>query len=542
MYLIGNIDFLFVGFVVSTIIVFGFTIYFNNRYSLTNKAFLVFSLITSAWGVVSYLTKIAANPYVYLWLSRLVLFFAVWQAFTIFHFLYIFPAKKIKFPKLYNKALLPLVILTSLVTLTPFVLTRLEVNPEYTDIYKAVLGPGMILFGVLAVGLVVSGVALLLHKISQSKKETREALKDILIGLVSTFTLIILFNFLIVVIFDNRNFLSYGATFFLPFIGFTAYAILRQKLFNLRVVSTMVFIILLAMVTFAEVILSSDKNILVYRSFELIVVLTFGVLLIRSVLNEVDQREKLAMLANKLEIANEKLKSLDKLKTEFLSLASHQLRSPLTAIKGYSSMLLEGSYGVLADTTQREAVERIFQSSTALAKTVEDFLNVSKIEQGGMKYEFDEIDISKLAKEIVNELVVSAEARGLKLTFSTIDNGPYIARVDANKIRQVLLNFIDNGIKYTKEGFVSVRVGRDSDSKKIIFSVEDSGMGMTPEIKSQLFQKFSRGNGARMNTGGSGLGLYLAKEIVRAHKGSVDVSSPGLGKGSTFYVTLPALG
>lgn len=251
--------------------------------------------------------------------------------------------------------------------------------------------------------------------------------------------------------------------------------------------------------------------------------------------------KKVDALNGELAEANEKLKGLDKLKTEFLSLASHQLRSPLTAIKGYASMLLENSFGELRDQKQREAVDRIFQSSMNLTKTVEDLLNVSKIEQGGMKYEFMELDVAKLAEEITNELSVTAQNKGLALTFETDNNKPYLISGDSNKLRQVFVNFIDNSIKYTKEGFIKVKVAKSEDKKQIVFSVTDSGMGMTPEIKAQLFQKFARAEGGKMNAGGSGLGLYLAKEIVEAHKGTVDVTSPGIGQGSTFSVTLTSL-
>jgi two-component system phosphate regulon sensor histidine kinase PhoR len=101
------------------------------------------------------------------------------------------------------------------------------------------------------------------------------------------------------------------------------------------------------------------------------------------------------------------------------------------------------------------------------------------------------------------------------------------------------LNFIDNSIKYTKEGQIDVSVKRESN--KILFRVKDTGMGMTKEIKDSLFQKFARGDGARMNTTGSGLGLYLAKEIVVAHKGTVFIESEGLNKGSTFGFELDAI-
>ncbi len=538
-----NISLVIVGLAIAISLILGAIVFLSNIRSYTNIAFAIFSILSISWNVLNFLFyQPHDSTAVALLLLRLQVFFAIWYCFALLILFYIFPKEKTDIKKWYKFGILPLTIIVSFMTLTPLVFKQVTKLDSLGRVASVENNWGVIIFGITVTTILGIAFVNLVNKFQKSYKEEKKKLSLILIGATTTFIFHIIFNMILPSFFEISKFTEFGALFTLPFSALTAYAIIKFKLFNVKVVSAELLAFILWIFIFIRILIAENLREQFINSIMFVVVVIVGIFLIRSVLREVDQREKLAKLANELETSNEKLKSLDTLKTEFLSLASHQLRSPLTAIKGYSSMLLEGSYGVLADTTQREAIERIFQSSTALAKTVEDFLNVSKIEQGGMKYEFDEIDISKFAEEIVNELLVSAESRGLKLTFSTIDKGPYIARVDANKIRQVLLNFIDNGIKYTKEGFVSVRVGRDSDSKKIIFSVEDSGMGMTPEIKSQLFQKFSRGNGARMNTGGSGLGLYLAKEIVRAHNGTVNVSSPGLGKGSTFYVTLPALG
>jgi signal transduction histidine kinase len=240
-----------------------------------------------------------------------------------------------------------------------------------------------------------------------------------------------------------------------------------------------------------------------------------------------------------LEVANDKLKSLDKLKTEFLSLAAHQLRSPLTAIRGYTSMLLEGSFGAV-DEKQKEAVNRVFESATHLSKIVEDLLNVSKIEAGGMKYEMAPFDMEKAARDLATDLSITAEKKGLKLTFATDDKAPYTVNGDMEKIRQVVLNVIDNAIKYTEKGSISVLLAKDTARGMIRVAVTDTGMGISAEEKTKLFEKFSRGAGGKTNTTGSGLGLYLAKQISEAHGGHIAIDSPGVGLGSTFTIELKA--
>ncbi len=240
--------------------------------------------------------------------------------------------------------------------------------------------------------------------------------------------------------------------------------------------------------------------------------------------------------AAELEIANEKLKGLDKLKSEFLSLASHQLRSPLTAIRGYASILSEGGFAGASDSA-KEMVSRIFESSTNMTKMVEDFLNVSKIEQGGMQYVKENFDFADMVSAVSKDFTVVVEGKGLTLSY-TQDNLIHTVFGDKEKLRQVVINFIDNSIKYTEKG--SIEVSTTSKNGKVIFAVKDTGRGVSPKEKEELFQKFSRGSGGKVNSGGSGLGLYLAKEIVLAHGGNIGIDSPGEGKGSTFYVELPA--
>ena len=322
------------------------------------------------------------------------------------------------------------------------------------------------------------------------------------------------------------------------FAGFLAYMIVRFKTFNIKLLGAQALVFALGFLVLAVAFIRNIENVKLVIAFTLLFVLLLGRALIKSVRKEVMQREQLQILSEQLFDANEKLKGLDKLKTEFLSLASHQLRSPLTAMKGYSSMLMEGDFGEI-NPKAKEAVERIFQSTMNLTKIVEDFLNVSKIEAGGMKYEMGTFSLSEIARDMSKDLSITAGQKGLKLNFESDSDTDCTVNGDREKVRQVVLNFIDNSIKYTKEGTVNVSVKKVSG--KVIFSVKDTGMGMTPEIKATLFQKFARGDGARMNTGGSGLGLYLAKEIIEAHKGTVDVESDGPGKGTNFHFEIDTI-
>lgn len=322
------------------------------------------------------------------------------------------------------------------------------------------------------------------------------------------------------------------------FVAFLAYIIVKFKTFNFKVFGAQILVFGLIALVSSLIFLTTTLYIPYIVAFTLLFLFIIGYQLIKSVKREVKQREQLEILSEQLFVANDKLKDLDKLKTEFLSLASHQLRSPLTAIKGYTSMVLEGDFGEI-NPKAKDAIERVFQSTMNLTKIVEDLLNVSKIEQGGMKYEMAPFNLAEISRDMSKDLSVVAGNKNLTLNFESDKDVDCMVNGDREKIRQVVLNFIDNSIKYTKEGSVDVSVKRVG--KKVIFAVRDTGMGMTPEIKKTLFQKFARGEGGKVNSGGSGLGLYLAKEIIEAHKGTVDVTSEGLNKGSTFSFELDAV-
>lgn len=272
-----------------------------------------------------------------------------------------------------------------------------------------------------------------------------------------------------------------------------------------------------------------------------IVVALLAFLLIRGVKREVQQRERIEKLVEDLEKANTRLKELDKLKTEFVSIASHQLRSPLAAVKGYASMLLENSFGELS-VGAREAVGRIFSSSSFMARSVDDFLNVSRIELGRMKYDLSIFDLCSIIDLVLDEQKPFAEDKNIKLEHKR-DKKTKTCQIfaDMGKVKQVLTNLVDNAIKYTpKGGTISITFTRNIEAHTVTVAVADTGMGMSKETIKRLFKKFSRADNAnKVNVIGTGLGLYVAHNLITAQGGKIWAESDGEGKGSTFYIELP---
>lgn len=337
-----------------------------------------------------------------------------------------------------------------------------------------------------------------------------------------------------------------GQFFTVIMVSFTTYSILKFNVMNMKFFAVNVGVVLLLIITFSQMLFAdSMRNLIVGGLVFFISSVTGGYLVMlsrnerKSLEHTLLLNEKIKKINGDLEDANKRLLSLDKLKSEFISLASHQLRSPLTVIKGYASTLTDGVVGDLTPK-QKEIATHIYTSAQGLAQVVEDFLNVTKIEQGGMQYAFETIDLLPLVASLANDMEINATAKHLTFSKSFDEHVSYQVSADSVKLRQVFLNLVDNSIKYTKEGFVRVALTHDTKRDMIIFSVTDSGVGLTEETKKKLFTKFGRGAGAALNSGGSGLGLYLAQEIVKAHKGELRADSEGEGKGSVFTVMLPA--
>jgi len=316
------------------------------------------------------------------------------------------------------------------------------------------------------------------------------------------------------------------------------YAITMHRLLNARLIATEIFVAIILIIFFIETALSSTTDELIRKVVLLIGGGVFSYLLIRGTIREDEQREKLEVLSKDLAIANEELKKLDQAKSEFLSIASHQLRSPLTSIKGYSSMLLEGGFGRLS-VKALEVITKMMISADGLIKLISDLLSLSRIEAGKIQYELVKNDVVKILADTVNKFEIRAKKLGLGIQFENKSGGELNSTCDKDKIGEVFYNLIDNAVKYTKrDGGVLISISRVRD--KIRVSVKDDGIGINPENISQIFVKFSRTKEAQYtDPNGLGLGLYFAKRVVEDHGGKIWVESEGVGKGSTFFIELP---
>jgi signal transduction histidine kinase len=246
--------------------------------------------------------------------------------------------------------------------------------------------------------------------------------------------------------------------------------------------------------------------------------------------------QKVEDATKKLRHANTRLKELDATKDEFISMASHQLRTPLTTIKGYLSMILEGDMGKVKKE-QEEMIQQAFDSAQRMVYLIADLLNVSRLQTGKFVIDNHPTNLAEVVEGEVKQLHEQALARKIMLAFKKPSDTP-VLNLDETKIRQVVMNFLDNALYYTPTGgSVSVELKTTADS--VTYAVTDTGVGVPKDVQHHLFSKFYRADNARkMRPDGTGLGLYMAKKVIVAQGGAIIFKSVE-GQGSTFGFSFP---
>ncbi len=520
-----NFNILIVGIALGSIILLGFTVYFNDKKSITNKSFLFYCLAVVLWGISNFFEYQFKTAWLTLWALRAHLFISVWYSLAFFRLSYVFPNNELLFPKWYKYLIIPFTIITSLITLTPLVFIKLNEFASTGQVTTAKIGPGMALFGLTAFGLLTAGLVVLFRRAIHAKNIERKQLWLIFTGMFLTACLTLVFNLILPVVFENVRYIPFAALFVLPFICFISYTIYKHKLFNIKVASIAFVAFILTIFSLLNVIYATGSSQIMLNTSFFALILLGSIILIRSIMKEIKQREQLEFLIKQRE--------------SLVHLITHKVKVSFTRTKYLFAGMLDGTFGEISPEIKKRA-EQGLEFDNGGIHTVDLVLNVANMQNGIIKYEMKPVNFKDIVLKTVADKQIALDAKKLKIELDLKESmgNNYTLLGDAIWLKEVVNNLIENSIKYTKEGTILVKL--EDGNGKIKLSVKDSGIGITEEDKQNLFTEGGRGkDSVKVNVDSTGYGLYTVKLIVEAHKGTVSAESEGAGKGSTFFVELP---
>ncbi|MDD5568813.1 MAG: ATP-binding protein [Candidatus Pacebacteria bacterium] len=307
------------------------------------------------------------------------------------------------------------------------------------------------------------------------------------------------------------------------FYYFSGMAAIKYHLFNIRLLLTELLVEIMGIILLILPFVMPTEDLKVLTITIFILFLVFGYYLVKATREEIERKEE--------------AERISKLKTEFISIASHQLRTPLAAIRGYASMLKDGDYGEFPDQAE-VAVDYIYEASVNMIKLVNSLLSVSRLEKGQIELKMQDVSVDSLLEECIKDIEILAKDKGLYIKYKKSRAKLPSIKGDPEKIKQALNNLINNAVHYTLKGGVTIETKKMP--ANILIQITDTGVGLDKEDFSKIFKSFSRGKGAsEIYTQGTGLGLYVARNFIEMHNGKIWADSDGKNKGSTFYIELP---
>lgn len=542
-------------------------VFSNNKKLLTSAVLLFISLCFFIWGFFALILFATNNPNVVmiLWSYTILIEPLIYAGGLYLSYLF--------FDKEDISVIKKLIILLFLLPLVLFLSTRLNLLGVNLNDCTAIEGPIALYFSYfveITFILWIIVLAISKYKNAEDKKIKKEIIL-FMFGIV--FFLLTFSSGNIIGSFTSDWVVSQYGYFGMPiFIGFLTYLIVKYQAFNIKLLVAQALVVSIIILIASQFFFIQNNTNRILTAITLASVSIFGWWLAKSVKKENEQNELLKQ-SNKIiaeqkdriekdkeivERANEELKRLDKAKTEFINIASHQLRTPISVISGVASMMLEGDMEKMPMEQKQKFYQSVWEKAKKLKVIVHDILNATSF--ANKKYSImdqsaEPVDVPKLLGQIVKDFEMEVKDRDIDLTLFSEKNIPEI-KGQKEYLEEAFINLINNAIKYTpssnitsdvrakregsERGKVAVSIKNDlNNSKNILVEVKDNGIGIPEEAKTKLFQRFSRAqNAVNMYTDGTGLGLFIVKEIAEGHGGKVWFESE-LDKGTTFFVSLP---
>jgi len=325
--------------------------------------------------------------------------------------------------------------------------------------------------------------------------------------------------------------LMFGIGFFPPigqplvvfYIIIFGLATLKYHLFEIKIILVEMLTAIMVVALTIQLFLMPTDTLRALVSMILLLFLIFGYLFIKAIHREIEDKEE--------------AERISRLKTEFISIVSHQLRTPLAAIRGYTDMLKDGDYGPFSENI-KVPVNYIHDASVSMIKMVNGLLSVTRLERGKVELKVKYFPIGEVIEECIKDVELRAKEKGLYLNYEKSKEEVPLIKGDPEKIKHAIMNILNNAILYTLEGGVTIAVSLIGSLVRI--TIKDTGVGIESVEMEKIFQSFSRGKrGVEIYTQGTGLGLYVARSFISMHKGKITVFSEGKDKGSTFYIDIP---
>jgi len=522
--------------------------YFKSRRQKANIAWSVAVGTVIIW-VVAMIFYRSATPATSLLGAKVLHLSAAVIPLAFLYFTFIYPENEWPIPRWQQfLAAIPTLFIIVLI-ISPNILIR-EVITRPGQEKETIWGPYYFLYVLYVLGYFGWPLANLFKKYRKYRGKIKSQIAYMLLGTAIAISLGSIFNLVLPALgYFELNWLGQVMTLFM--VGFITYAIAAYQLFDIKVLLTQVLVGVIAVLLLVNIVVSETIFEYAWKGGLFVAFLMSGYLLIKSVLQEIKRREEIEKLVNNLarseqkikeqladlERAHERLKELDKIKDEFISITSHELRTPMTAIQGYLWML-ENKGGPLNERQSRYLV-RAQRGAARMLSLVNDMLDVSRIEQERLELNIREIDLLPVINDVVEELQVRAEKKKLKLVSLAGETKLPRVKADEEKVHRVLTNLLDNAVKFTEKGSITVDAYRKGRSVQI--NVTDTGRGIAKGDFPRLFKKFGRLESdfvTAAEAGGTGLGLYISRALVERMRGKMSVQSE-VGRGSTFSFTLP---
>ncbi len=518
--------------------VLGFFVLFINRQNKLNRAFSRFCFAVAFWSWTYCFWPLSSIKEDVLFWFQVLHIGAILIPATYLHFVFAFLDLEKKRKKIiFLNYLLSIFFLTTV--FSPLFIS--DMVPKYPFPYWAVPGALYHFFLLYFFGLTLYCWIMLYRARKEFTGEKRMQLKYILIGTFIGF------------LGGSTNYFlwydvpipPYGNGLVIFYIILSAIAVARYHLFEMRLIFTEMMVAAMAVMLLVLPFLMPTTGLKILTSLVFVLFCFFGYYLIRAVHRESRRREDAETIASRerilrreAEILAADLRRLDRAKTQFLLSTQHHLRSPLSVINGYLSMIDEGSYGKITKKS-KEKIGACLEANKKLIRLVDELLDVAHFQMNKSAAAKEPVDAVALAAQVVADLKPAAEVKNLYLKFKKPEVPIPEIMLNPRGIKEAIYNIVDNAIKYTQAGGVIVLISVSE--AKLRIAIKDTGIGLNEKDREGLFSRvFERCERAQdANIEGKGIGLYLAAQIVANNGGEISVESEGWGKGSKFIIDLP---